>query len=178
MFMVVGEHVFPFLRAMGGEQSTCAHHMRDVRFTIPNASLLSRVVDMIDHVPMEDRDTKGDLYEYMLGTAATRESYFQQIARKAAMSLHDRARAFQSEFQNQQWGPARVIHCWPLLLVEEGLALHTGMNCHPSDGYKLAADWTQNYDSRYGNGLNGPSRGKLSELVRFMFSVEALEDRP
>jgi type I restriction enzyme M protein len=26
---------------------------------------------MLDHVPMEDRDTKGDLYEYMLGKIAT-----------------------------------------------------------------------------------------------------------
>jgi type I restriction enzyme M protein len=26
---------------------------------------------MLDHVPMEDRDTKGDLYEYMLGRAAS-----------------------------------------------------------------------------------------------------------
>lgn len=70
----------------------------------------------------------------------------------------------------------RVVHCWPLLLVEEGLALHGGLYRHPSDGYKLAADWSQNYDSKYGNGLNGPSRGKLQELVRFMFAVEALED--
>jgi hypothetical protein len=112
----------------------------------------------------------------LLGVASTRESYFQQIDPAAARSLHDRARAFHSEFQNQQWGPVRIIHCWPLLLVEEGLALHTGLNHHPSDGYKLAADWTKNYDSRYGDGLNGPSRGKLQELVRFMFAVEALED--
>ena len=114
----------------------------------------------------------------LLGTAATRESLFQQIDRKAAESLHDRAKAFHNEFQNQQWGPVRIIHCWPLLLVEEGLALHTGLNRHPSDGYKLAADWTQNYDPSYGNGLNGPSRGKLDELVRFMFAVEGVEDHP
>jgi type I restriction enzyme M protein len=33
--------------------------------------LLAKVVDMIDGVPMEDRDTKGDLYEYMLGKIAS-----------------------------------------------------------------------------------------------------------
>lgn len=71
MFTLIGEHVFPFLRTLGGDQSTYAHHMKDARFTIPTASLLSRVVDMIDHVPMEERDTKGDLYEYMLGKIAT-----------------------------------------------------------------------------------------------------------
>jgi type I restriction enzyme M protein len=71
MFTVVGEHVFPFLRTLGGDNSTYAHHMKDARFTIPTAALLARVVDMIDHVPMEDRDTKGDLYEYMLGKIAS-----------------------------------------------------------------------------------------------------------
>jgi type I restriction enzyme M protein len=71
MYDVVAERVFPFLRAMGGEGSTYATHMKDARFTIPTAALLGRVVDMIDGVPMEDRDTKGDLYEYMLGRVAT-----------------------------------------------------------------------------------------------------------
>lgn len=71
MYTVVSEHVFPFLRNLGGDQSTYARHMKDARFTIPTAALLARVVDLLDHVPMENRDTKGDLYEYMLGKIAT-----------------------------------------------------------------------------------------------------------
>lgn len=39
--------------------------------TIPTPALLAKVVDLIDDVPMEKRDTKGDLYEYMLGKIAT-----------------------------------------------------------------------------------------------------------
>lgn len=70
MYTVVGEHVFPFLRGMGGDGSTYAHHMKDARFTIPTPALLAKVVDMLDHVPMADRDTKGDLYEYMLSKIA------------------------------------------------------------------------------------------------------------
>ena len=71
MFSVVSEHAFPFLRNIGGDDSTYAHHMKDARFTIPTPALLAKVVDMIDAVPMEDRDTKGDLYEYMLGKIAS-----------------------------------------------------------------------------------------------------------
>ncbi len=71
MFEVVDQHVFPFLRTLGGDDSTYAHHMKDARFTIPTPALLAKVVDMIDAVPMEDRDTKGDLYEYMLGKIAS-----------------------------------------------------------------------------------------------------------
>ena len=112
----------------------------------------------------------------LLGTASSRESLFQKIAPESARDLHDRARAFQNEHEQHQWGPVRIVHSWPVLLVEKGLALHIGPTSHPSDGYKLAADWAQNYDPRLGTGLNGPGRGKLDELVRFMFGVEALED--
>lgn len=112
----------------------------------------------------------------LLGPASTRESVFQQIDRKDAQSLLDRARDFQNQFENQQGIPVRIINCWPLLLVEEGLAVHLASHHDPGAGYRLAADWTENYDPRYGSGLNGPSVGKLQELVRFMFVVEGLED--
>ncbi len=71
MYAIVGEHAFPFLRTLGGEGSTYATHMRDARFTIPNAGLLQKVVDLLDGVRMDDRDTKGDVYEYMLGKIAS-----------------------------------------------------------------------------------------------------------
>jgi len=75
MFVILGEHVFPFLRTLGNTEanpdSTYAHHMKDARFTIPTPALLAKVVDLLDAVPMEDRDTKGDLYEYMLGKIAS-----------------------------------------------------------------------------------------------------------
>lgn len=71
MFRVVDGEVFPFLRRLGGEGSTYADHMKDARFTVPTPALLSRVVDMLDGVPMDNRDTNGDLYEYMLSKLAT-----------------------------------------------------------------------------------------------------------
>ncbi|NEK85768.1 SAM-dependent DNA methyltransferase [Blastococcus saxobsidens] len=70
MHALVAQGVFPFLQRLGGDDSTYAHHMRDARFTIPTPTLLARVVDMIDELPMDDRDTNGDLYEYMLGKIA------------------------------------------------------------------------------------------------------------
>lgn len=72
MFKVVGEHVFPFLRTLGGDESTYAHHMKDARFTISTPALLSKVVDLVAGIPLEqDKDTKGDLYEYMLAKIAS-----------------------------------------------------------------------------------------------------------
>jgi len=71
MMIVVDEHVFPFLRTMGEEGSSYGTHMRDARLGFSNAALLARAVEMLDKIPMEDRDTKGDLYEYMLGKIAS-----------------------------------------------------------------------------------------------------------
>ena len=56
MLAIVGEHVFPFPRNLGSDDSTYAHPMKDARFTIPTPALLAKVVDLLDAVPMEDRD--------------------------------------------------------------------------------------------------------------------------
>lgn len=71
MMDVVAERVFPFLRALGEEGSSYGKHMEGARLGFSNASLLAKTVDMLDKIPMEDRDTKGDLYEYMLGKIAS-----------------------------------------------------------------------------------------------------------
>ena len=71
MFTVVSDHVFPFLRELGGDGSTYSQQMQGARFTIPTPALLAKVVDLLDQIPMHDRDTKGDLYEYMLGKLAS-----------------------------------------------------------------------------------------------------------
>jgi type I restriction enzyme M protein len=71
MFRVVDEHVFPFLRELNGNGTAYAKHMRDARFQIPGPALLAKVVDKLDKLEMGDRDTKGDVYEYMLAQIAS-----------------------------------------------------------------------------------------------------------
>lgn len=75
MFKTMTTEVFPFLQSLGsqpgGERSTYGDHMKDARFTIPTPALLSKVVDMLDNIPMANRDTNGDLYEYMLSKIAS-----------------------------------------------------------------------------------------------------------
>lgn len=71
MMRIVDEHVFPFLRQMGEEGSSYGTHMKDARLGFSNPNLLAKVVQMLDDIPMEDRDTKGDVFEYMLGKIAS-----------------------------------------------------------------------------------------------------------
>ncbi|MGW5071655.1 type I restriction-modification system subunit M [Rhodococcus sp. NPDC004095] len=70
-FDIVANRVFPFIKEMRGEDSTYAHFMKDARLTIPNAGMLQRVIDRLDKVPMDNRDTKGDIYEYLLAKIAS-----------------------------------------------------------------------------------------------------------
>lgn len=76
MFEIVSQEAFPFIKELHGDPeadgaSSYANHMQDAVFLIPDANLLSSAVDQIDELPIEDRDTKGDLYEYMLSKLNT-----------------------------------------------------------------------------------------------------------
>ena len=78
MFETVRDEVFPFIKTLGqngGDEaegdSTYSHHMKDALFMMPTARVLANVVDQLDSIDMADSDTKGDLYEYMLGKIAT-----------------------------------------------------------------------------------------------------------
>lgn len=70
MFDVVENYVFAFLQERTAA-STHGKHMKGARFTIPTPALLQKAVDGLDAIPMEDRDTKGDVYEYMLSKIAS-----------------------------------------------------------------------------------------------------------
>lgn len=72
MYKTVAEKVFPFIKTMNGDsQSSYAKYMKDAVFIIPTPNLLEKVVTMISSIPMEDRDTKGDVYEYLLSKIST-----------------------------------------------------------------------------------------------------------
>ena len=71
MYEIVANGVFPWLRRLGGEDSTYSQHMKDARFTIPTPNLLTKAVDILDELPLYQGDVKGDLYEYMLSKIAT-----------------------------------------------------------------------------------------------------------
>lgn len=76
MFETVRDAVFPFIKSLGNngdgeDDSTYSNHMKDALFIMPSARVLANVVDQLDGIDMSDSDTKGDLYEYMLGKIAT-----------------------------------------------------------------------------------------------------------
>ena len=63
-------HLIPFLRRLGSDGAPLRKHMASARYEIPTGRLLAKVVDLLTDLPMDKRDTKGDLYEYMLSKVA------------------------------------------------------------------------------------------------------------
>ena len=63
--------VFDFMKTMGEQGTSFTKFMKGATFMIPTPRLLAQVVDMLSDINMEDRDTKGDLYEFLLSKIAS-----------------------------------------------------------------------------------------------------------
>jgi type I restriction enzyme M protein len=68
---VGGLSVFEHMKQVGSSAGVFAEYMKGATFMIPTPRLLDQLVQMIDKIKMEDRDTKGDVYEYLLSKIAT-----------------------------------------------------------------------------------------------------------
>ena len=73
MYKIVANEVFPFIKNLhGNNESAYSKYMGDAIFKIPTPQMLSKIVDGIDGIKNDqDKDTKGDLYEYLLSKVAT-----------------------------------------------------------------------------------------------------------
>ena len=63
--------VFDFMKSMGEQGTAFTKFMKGATFMIPTPRLLALVVDMLSEINMDDRDTKGDVYEYLLSKIAS-----------------------------------------------------------------------------------------------------------
>lgn len=66
----VRDEVFPHFRSHAGD-TRFGDYMKDASLIIEKPSLLVKAVEMIDTLPLESGDTKGDLYEYLLSKLTT-----------------------------------------------------------------------------------------------------------
>lgn len=63
--------VFDHMKSIGEEGGVFGDFMKGATFMIGSPRLLDNVVQKIDKLQMHDRDTKGDVYEYMLSKIAS-----------------------------------------------------------------------------------------------------------
>ena len=72
MFKIVSEKVFPFIKNLQpSKESSFSKYMENAIFVVPTPLVLEKVITQLDSIPMKERDTKGDVYEYMLSKLST-----------------------------------------------------------------------------------------------------------
>ena len=71
MLKLVRDRVFPHFRTIAVDGAKFGEYMKDAQLMIQKPSLLVSAVNMIDKLPLTEGDTKGDLYEYLLGKLTT-----------------------------------------------------------------------------------------------------------
>ncbi len=75
-YSVMQEFVFPFIKSLDdNKDSAYSKYMDDAIFKLPTPLLLSKVIDALDEIydlmsKSEDKDIRGDVYEYLLNKIA------------------------------------------------------------------------------------------------------------
>lgn len=71
MYQVISKDVFIFIKTLNsGKESAYSRFMANATFLIQNPRTLVKIVEGIDALDMNNRDTMGDVYEYVLGKMA------------------------------------------------------------------------------------------------------------
>ena len=78
MLPVVRDQVFPHFKTIaevetseGSSKTTFQEYFKDAQLMIQKPSLLVSAVNMVDDLPLQEGDVKGDLYEYLLSKLTT-----------------------------------------------------------------------------------------------------------
>ncbi|ROS00213.1 type I restriction enzyme M protein [Sinobacterium caligoides] len=75
LYATIRDELFPYFKDTandrGGEGSLFAEFMKDAQLMIQKPSLLVKAIAMVDELPLDKGDTKGDLYEYLLSKLTT-----------------------------------------------------------------------------------------------------------
>src|SRR5260370_15438401 len=71
MLVIVRDELFPFMRSEIVKRTPLGRFLSDANCLIPSANLLVKAVNAINELPLEQGDTKGDLYEYLLSKLQT-----------------------------------------------------------------------------------------------------------
>lgn len=63
----VRDKVFPFLRQCSFSKTQAGSYMQDAYLLITKPSLMTSAIELVDTLPLDQDDIKGNLYEYLLG---------------------------------------------------------------------------------------------------------------
>jgi hypothetical protein len=76
-------------------------------------------------------------------------------------------RAIQDRYKRQAWGPVRVIESVDVLVIEMALSSLLQPDASADWGYRIARQYAERYNSRYGTGLIPESAPMVEDIADF-----------
>lgn len=76
-------------------------------------------------------------------------------------------RAFQDRYEKQAWGPVRIIESKDVLIIEQALSCLLQPTASADWGYRIARQYAERYNSRYGTGLIPESAPMVEDIADF-----------
>jgi len=151
-------------------KSLCEDATAAARFAVHLAQLTSRKMQE-KACPSHLDPEKWAHYKQVVETALrAMQRYVEQPTPQTTnplWALQSQVRALQDRYEQQAWGPVRIIHSTEVLLIEYALSCLLQPTASADWGYRLARQYAERYDSRYGTGLIPESAPMVEDIADF-----------
>jgi hypothetical protein len=151
-------------------KSLCEDATAAARFALHLATLT--------HGKMKERACPSHLdpkkWEYYKQVVAEAIRQMQRYLEKPTKEEADLVRAWladvqaiQDRYEQQAWGPVRIIQSTEVLLIEYALSCLLQPTVSADWGYRIARQYAERYNSRYGTGLIPESAPMVEDIAEF-----------
>jgi hypothetical protein len=151
-------------------KSLCADAQAAIQFALYLAKLTDRKMRE-NACPSHLDPEQWDAYKALVAQALEHmDAYVEEPseeASRAVWSVQSAVREVQNTYRNQAWGPVRIIHSTEVLLIEYALSCLLQPTASADWGYRLARQYAERYNSRYGTGLIPESAPMVEDIADF-----------
>ena len=151
-------------------KSLCEEATAAARFAVHLAQLTYRRMQE-KPCPSHLDPEKWEYYKQVVNEAIRQmQRYLEKPTEEAADLVRawlSDVRAIQDRYEQQAWGPVRMIHSTEVLLIEYALSSLLQPTASADWGYRLARQYAERYNSRYGTGLIPESAPMVEDIADF-----------
>jgi len=151
-------------------KSLCEDATAAARFAV-HLALLTHQKMQEQRRPSHLNAEKWEHYKQVVDEAVRQmERYVEQPTTQTTnplWTLQSQVRALQDRYEQQAWGPVRIIESTEVLLVEYALSCLLQPTTSADWGYRLARQYAERYSSRYGTGLIPESAPMVEDIADF-----------
>jgi hypothetical protein len=121
--------------------------------------------DCPSHLEPETWDAYKELVAKALEPMETSIQEPSEQTRSALWSAQSEVRSVQNTYKQHQWGPVRIIQSSEVLLIEYALSCLLQPTASADWGYRIARQYAERYNSRYGTGLIPESAPMVEDIA-------------